>query len=147
MGLYRALSSSNTVLPARDADRAPGVGGTEPGWLIYIDQRGIPYCTTPCGETVKLRGVGHCSGTGWALVGRWWAIALCITCSTLFFPSIPQWMVGENVRKGLCSVQLLARLNHNAAPPATELFFFSWTTSQSLFPKRLLLWTVASFPN
>ena len=65
-----SFSSSNTVLPARAAEGARGVGGTEPGQLTYTDQRGILYCMTPCEETIKLWAAGPCSGTSRALVGR-----------------------------------------------------------------------------
>ena len=63
--------------------------GTQPGQLTQTGQRGIPYHVTSC-PVCKLGGVGrrgadHYSGTNWASVSKWWAIALCITCFVYAF--------------------------------------------------------------
>ena len=56
---------------------------TQPGQLTQTGQRGIPDHVMSC-PVYKLGAVGlrgdHCSGTNWALVSEWWAIASYITC-------------------------------------------------------------------
>ena len=67
--------------------------GTQPGQLTQTGQRDIPYHVTSC-PVYKLGGVGpgaggnRCLGTNWTSVGKWWAIALCITCFVYSNPFI-----------------------------------------------------------
>jgi len=67
--------------------------GPEPGQLTQTEQREIPYLIMSLNSKTGSWPWGcHWLGTGWASVGRRWAIALCITCSVysscyLFFLS------------------------------------------------------------
>lgn len=78
---YFSFSASCTALPARGWSRGTqgaGRGEEQDSWTNI--QREIPYHTTLCEKIIKLRGVGCCLDTGKASAGRWWRIALCITC-------------------------------------------------------------------
>ena len=111
--------------------------------LLSCQQRGWEG-TGRWEKSIKLRGViqggNHCSGGGWALVGRWWTVTLCITCFVhiyllllllLVFLSSPSVLVnsfyfnyffsilspaplrGMRVSRVLFGVQLLTGLNHD----------------------------------
>lgn len=82
-----------TCCPAsEEAESAPGAGG-DAARTAGPDCPDVPGLVASCSgiKRGQLAG-GCCSGTGWAPVSCWWAVALCITCficSYFLFGSLP----------------------------------------------------------